>query len=134
MLLSKKGTVVIALPTTDAVADAERAESDAEQVPACGAVDPEHPSEDFCFAPDLCMARIWNSGLGKQCSHRKRPGSDFCGAEAHAMDSKREHGRIDEAVPTFMLKSTVKQRTASSGLENAPQPDPTVAAQQRAVL
>ena len=51
------------------------------------------------------MARVWNTGLGGQCSREKKDG-DYCATHA----PKQTHGRIDEEIPEAKKSSFKKPR------------------------
>jgi len=79
--------------------------------------DPQMPAwkqfTPIAVAPDCCMARTWNGGIGGQC--RKRPShGTYC--NFHANDNWRKHGRVDGPIPEEKLAEFQKchKHTAQS--------------------
>ncbi|CAK9066875.1 TFIIS N-terminal domain-containing protein [Durusdinium trenchii] len=54
-----------------------------------------------CCTGFFCMSRVWNEGLGAQCSFPRRPGIDLC--QMHNQQLKSQgyltHGRVDGPIP-----------------------------------
>ena len=54
---------------------------------------------------DQCMARVWNSGRGGQCTRRRTNQGHFCKAHGTKIDHSQFrwelHGRVDEAAPVI---------------------------------
>lgn len=50
---------------------------------------------------NLCMCRIWNKGLGGQCTHERSPGSEYCRFHKGLLlrQAHFPHGRIDGPIP-----------------------------------
>eukprot|EP00931_Biecheleriopsis_adriatica_P101294 TRINITY_DN76464_c0_g1_i1.p1 TRINITY_DN76464_c0_g1~~TRINITY_DN76464_c0_g1_i1.p1 ORF type:complete len:949 (+),score=181.62 TRINITY_DN76464_c0_g1_i1:32-2878(+) len=76
--------------------------------------DSDEESEDARFVPgpskeqirpDLCMARIWGNGLGRQCQKKPVCGG-LCGV--HQSQKSLAHGRVDGPVPEAKLREMEK--------------------------
>lgn len=72
------------------------------------------------IAPDRCMARIWNGGIGGQCRNNnvtyETYNGSFCAFHS-ARDTWRIHGRVDGPIPAMKLaefQKCFKRREAGS--------------------
>lgn len=88
--------------------------------PACTASAVAGPQSSLAIGPmsveisyELCMARVWNSGRGGQCTKRRMgQGSEFCSIHCH----KHSHGRVDGPVPPAKLAEFQKSQSSSSSV------------------
>ncbi|CAE7173045.1 orcA, partial [Symbiodinium necroappetens] len=61
---------------------------------------------------DLCMARVWGDGYGRQCPRHPRSGTQLCGLHKEGLLA---HGRVDEPVPPAKLKQMEEAVMKSRG-------------------
>jgi len=80
---------------------------------------PQEPKPSFEPGPrkqevraDLCMARVWGDGYGRQCPRHPRCGTQLCGLHKEGLLA---HGRVDEPVPPAKLKQMEEAVMKSRG-------------------
>jgi len=80
---------------------------------------PQEPKRSFEPGPrkeevraDLCMARVWGDGYGRQCPRHPRSGTQLCGLHKEGLLA---HGRVDEPVPPAKLKQMEEAVMKSRG-------------------